>query len=133
MEATSILAALAAVAFLAVTARIAVGDAPRSGSRWMLPAAVSLGFLLFSLYTISVEGPTGFWTEHTRNLWGNQIWFDLLLGVGVAWYFLVPQARAVGMRPLPWLAAVASTGCIGLLAMTARVLYLQDRKPLIGA
>lgn len=132
MEAPTLFAALAAVAFLAVTARIALGDGSRSGNRWMLPAAASLGFLLFSLYTISIEGPTGFWTEHTRNLWGNQIWFDLLLGVGVAWYFLVPQARAVGMRPLPWLIAVAGSGCIGLLAMTARVLYLQDRKPLIG-
>ncbi|MCX5739995.1 MAG: hypothetical protein NTZ61_16160, partial [Proteobacteria bacterium] len=71
----------------------------------------------------------GFWTEHTRNLWGNQIWIDLLSAVGIAWFLIVPQAKALGMRPLPWLVLVACTGCIGFLAMTARLLYLRDRAP----
>ena len=35
-------------------------------------------------------------------------------------------ARAVGMGPWPWLALVAATGSIGLLAMLARVLYRES-------
>jgi hypothetical protein len=95
----------------------------------LLPAAASLCFLLFSLHAISAEGMLGFWPEHTRNLWGNQIWIDLLLAVGIGWFLIVPQAKALGMRPLPWLVLVACTGCIGFLAMTARLLYLRDRAP----
>lgn len=130
MEAPSMIAAIAAVAFVAFAASLAASHGIRIANRWIVPAAGSVGFLLFSLYTVAAEGPVGFWTEHTRNLWGNQIWMDLLLAAGIALYFVVPQARKLGMRPAPWIALVASSGCIGLLAMTARVLYLQDRAAL---
>lgn len=100
-------------------------NSPRNGM-WLFPATLSLLFLLFSLYTISNLGVLGVWVEHTRNLWGNQIWFDLLLAVGIGWFFIVPQARALGMRLLPWLILIACTGCIGFLAMTARLLYLRE-------
>lgn len=40
---------------------------------WQLPAFASLFFFVWSVYTIVLEGPTGFWTEHTRDFWGNQI------------------------------------------------------------
>lgn len=95
--------------------------------RWLFPAALSFVFLLFSLQAVLVEGPLGFWAEHTRNLWGNQIWFDLLLAIGVGWFFIVPQARAQGLRLLPWLVLIVCTGNIGVLAMLARLLYLQER------
>jgi hypothetical protein len=94
---------------------------------WLFPATLSLLFLLFSLQAIVSEGLLGFWVEHTRNLWGNQIWFDLLLGVGIGWYLVVPQAKALGMRLYLWLALIVCTGCIGFLAMIARLLYLQKR------
>jgi hypothetical protein len=73
------------------------------------------------------EGPLGFRAEHTGNLWGQQIWFDLLLAAGTAWAALLPQLRAQGMRPAPWLLAVVCTGSIGLLAMVARLLHLRER------
>jgi hypothetical protein len=104
---------------------------PRKGQHlkhsWLFPATLSLLFLLFSLQAIVSEGSLGFWAEHTRNLWGNQIWFDLLLGVGIGWYLVVPQAKALGMRLSLWLALIVCTGCIGFLAMIARLLYLQER------
>jgi hypothetical protein len=73
----------------------------------------------------------GFWPVHTASLWGNQVWFDLLLAVSIGWFLLVPPARALGMPLGRWLLLVASSGCIGLLAMLARVLYLQEaaRRP----
>ncbi len=54
-------------------------DRPKSTRLWLLPGILSLLFLLVSLQAVLREGPKGFWAEHTRNLWGNQIWFDLCL------------------------------------------------------
>lgn len=95
--------------------------------RWLLPVSLSLAFLLFSLTAVITEGGLGFWSEHTRNLWGNQIWFDLLLAVSIGWFLIVPQARQVGMRLIPWLVLIICTGSIGFLAMLARLLYLQGQ------
>jgi len=94
---------------------------------WLFPAGLAVFFLGWSLVAVFTEGLFGFWTEHTRNLWGNQIWFDLLFAVGIGWYLILPRARAAGMKPLPWLVLILSTGCIGFLAMTARLAYLEER------
>lgn len=98
-----------------------------SQNAWVVAATVSVLFCVWTVYAVIVEGPTGFWPEHTRNLWGNQIWFDLLLAVGIGWVLIVPRAKAVGMRPLVWLIFVLGTGCIGFTAMLARLLYLEAR------
>ena len=116
---------VAGVLFIAFTAcRIAAAGVSRKNT-WLFPAGLSLAFFVFSLSAVVVEGPIAFWAEHTRNLWGNQIWFDLLLAVAIAWYFVVPKARAVGMSLAPWLALVVGTGSIGVLAMVARLLFLE--------
>lgn len=78
---------------------------------------------------MAFAGPFGFWPEHVRNAWGNQIWFDLLLSVGMAFALLAPRARAQGMRLVPWFIAVACTGSVGLLAMGARYLFLCENQP----
>jgi hypothetical protein len=124
----NLLALAAGAAFIVVAAFIArdTGGAARP-RRWLLPAGLSVVFAAFSVIAVVREGPVGFWVEHTRNLWGNQIWFDLLLAAGVAWALMVRRARGVGMPPLPWLAAVACTGSIGLCAMLARILYLEEQ------
>jgi hypothetical protein len=96
-----------------------------AAGRWKIPALLSLLFALFSAYTVATEGPLGFIEEHTRALWSSQIWFDLLLGVAVALWWMVPPARALGMRVPAWLALVAVTGNIGLLAMLSRLWWLQ--------
>jgi len=94
---------------------------------WLVPACAAALFFAFSLAAIIVEGPTGFWIDHTRNLWGNQIWFDLLLSTSIGWVLIVPTATAAGMRPVLWLPVVAGTGSIGFLAMLARLLYLREQ------
>jgi hypothetical protein len=93
---------------------------------WALPAFLSGLFFAWSLYAILTEGPLAFWTEHTRNRWGNQIFFDLLLAAGIAWSMIVPRAKARGMTILFWLALVLCTGSIGLLAMLSRLLFLEQ-------
>jgi hypothetical protein len=125
---TDLLPWLAAALFLVLTVALALGVGSAWRARWIVPALLSAAFAAFSVLAVLREGPLGFWPEHTRNLWGNQIWFDLLLAVGVALAWLLPKARALGMRPLPWLLLVVCTGSIGLCAMFARVLYLQEEK-----
>ena len=125
MTLTTLLPLLAGALFIAFTLYRLNAAGASTKNAWLLPAGLSLAFLLFSASSVVAEGPLGFWAEHTRNLWGNQIWFDLLLSAAISWYFLVPKARAVGMRQLPWLVLVLATGSIGLLAMLARLLFLQ--------
>ncbi len=123
------IASAAAAAFIATGLAITISRVGQSTPRryaWLLPAILSGLFAVFSILAILQEGPLGFWTEHTRNLWGNQIWLDLLLAAGVAWTLLVSRARELGMRTLPWLAVVICTGSIGLCAMLARVIYINE-------
>lgn len=95
---------------------------------WVLPALLAALFLALSLQAMLTEGPFGFWVEHTRNLWGNQIWYDLLLAVSATLAFAIPQAKLVGMRIIPWALFVLATGSIGLYAFIARLMYLQSRQ-----
>lgn len=130
MSMTSLVPAIAAILFILFALYIAFKDNASYMKIWLLPAAISLLFLLFSLLTVATEGPFGFWVEHTRNLWGNQIWLDLLLAVGIGWFLIVPQAKALKMSLLPWLILISCTGCIGFLAMLARMLYLRENERL---
>ncbi len=95
---------------------------------WAVWLGLSLAFLVFSTLTIVTEGPTGFWPEHTRHLWGTQIWFDLLLAATVAWAALLPRLRKAGMSPAPWAVLIVATGSIGLLGMFARLTYLERER-----
>ena len=117
---------LLALAALAVVLVCAVSAGRTPITRWQVPALLAAAFFAYSLWPVLTIGPLGFWTEHVRNLWGAQIWFDLLCAIGVGWALLAPRARANGMTPWPWLALIAATGSIGLLAMLARVLYHES-------
>jgi hypothetical protein len=123
---TSLLPAIAGGLAILFGLAVVVKDDRRIQRIWLLPAALSLLFLLFSVQAIITEGLFGFWTEHTRNLWSTQIWLDLLLAVSIGWFLVVPQAKAIGMRPLPWFILIVCTGSIGFLAMMARLLYLRE-------
>lgn len=120
--------ALAALLFLAFVASLGAGFGAGSRHGWLLAASLSIAFALWSVFAIVTEGPLAFWAEHTRNAWGNQIWFELLLMAAVACAALAPQAKAAGMR-VPWwlLLLAAATGSVGMLAMAARLLYLKGR------
>lgn len=122
------LPAIAILLFIAASLALLLRqDKSRTGS-WLVPAGLAVLFLGWSLYTMSVEGPFGFWPNHTRDAWGNQIWFDLLLAIGTAWALLLPRTSAAGMRPGPWLVLILCSGSIGLLAMLARCLFLEHRQ-----
>ena len=115
-------ALLAGLAFIVLMAA-----ALRKAPPWQVFALLGAGFAGWSVNAVVTEGPLGFWPEHIRNAWGNQIWFDLLLAAAIAWTVLVPRLRAAGMHPLPWLVFVVCTGSIGLCATVARCLFLESR------
>ncbi|MXO50102.1 hypothetical protein GRI42_02140 [Erythrobacter gaetbuli] len=103
-----------------------LAGSPKTGSA-TLAAALAAGFAAFTAVTIAREGVLLVWTNHTENLWGVQVWWDLLFAVGIAVFLIAPRARAAGMNLVPWLLFVAATASIGLLAMAARLFWLEAR------
>lgn len=125
---------IAVATFLVFALRIAArdGDAGPQPNGWVVPAVLAVLFLCWSGYAIATEGLLGFVAEHRRNAWGNQIAMDLLLGIGAAWALIVPGAKRLGMRPLPWLLLILCTGSIGFMTMLSRFLYLRERSSHAG-
>jgi hypothetical protein len=122
----TLVAPVAAVCFCLFTGYITSQESIHRPQLWRIPAGLSFFFFLFSFVAVITEGPVGFWVEHTRNLWGNQIWLDLLLAVGIGWFVLAPQAKKLGLNLWFWLLLIICTGSIGFLAFLARVLYEQE-------
>jgi hypothetical protein len=123
-----------ALAIVTILVATSMTGAPRPGL-WRYPALLGAVFALFSVATVAQDGLVTFWDNHTANLTGNQVWFDLLAATSIGFVCLLPRARAVGMRPWPWAIATIATACVALLPMLARVLWLeeQQRKPGSGA
>ena len=106
---------------------IATGKTASAQFRWVFPSLLGAAFLVFSLIALVQDGLLQFWVNHTTNYAGNQVWFDLVMGISIGFYLIAPRARAVGMPLLPWGIAVIATACIALLPMLARVIWLESR------
>ncbi len=124
MSLLEILAVLAVVGFVAAGLVVARPHRAR-GDGWRVPAALAVGFVAWSSYAIVAAGPFGFWHLHTADPWGTQVWFDLVLALGVGWFLIQPRLRRAGLSPLPWLALVTLTGSIGMLALLTRILLAE--------
>ena len=94
---------------------------------WVLPAAASVAFTMFSAEVMIKEGPFGFLAEHSRNGWSAQIGIDLVCAAVLALCFAAPVARRHGIRPLPWVLATVVLGSPAVLAFAARILYVRSR------
>ena len=95
MSINELIPPLVAIVVIVFVLFIAFGQhRPLKGS-WLIAAIVSAVFFAFSLYTVVSEGPFGFWAEHVRYNWGNQIWLCLLLAASIGWYLIVLQVKAL--------------------------------------
>lgn len=90
-----------------------------------LAAALAGGFAAYSGVTIWAEGLMPVLANHTSNLWGVQVWWDLLISVTIALFLIAPRARVQGMNLPLWTLFVVATASIGLLAMCARLFWLE--------
>ena len=97
---------------------------PAKGN-WMLAAGLCGIFSAYTAVQIAKEGVVMFFTNHSANLTGLQVWWDLVMCVVIAFFFILPRARAAGMNVLPWALLVGTTASIGLLAMCARLFWLE--------
>jgi hypothetical protein len=100
---------------------------PTTGSA-TLAAMLSAGFAAYTGVQIWQEGVVMFWTNHTGNMTGIQVWWDLVMCAVIALFFIAPRARAVGMNVPAWGLLAACTASIGLLAMAARLFWLESAR-----
>ena len=100
---------------------------PVTGSP-IFAAMLSAGFGAYTAVQIWQDGVVMFWTNHTINLTGVQVWWDLVISVLIALFFIAPRARKVGMSIPVWAVFVALTASIGLLAMIARLFWLERQQ-----
>lgn len=117
------LAIFGALAAVVVLAHVLTNKEPIGNS--LLAATLAGAFGGFTAVTIASEGLLPVWTNHTTNLWGVQVWWDLLFSVGIALFLIAPRARKAGMNLPLWVLFVGTTASIGLLAMCARLFALE--------
>lgn len=114
-----------------VAAILAAFLRPAAPGNALLAAVLSAGFAGFTAITIATEGVFPVILNHTANLWGVQVWWDLLFSLGIAYVLILPRARAAGMNLPLWTALILASARIALLAMCARLFWLEraEAKP----
>ncbi len=115
----------------AVAAIIVAFLRPDAPGNALLAAMLAAGFAGFTAITIAAEGVFPVILNHTSNLWGVQVWWDLLFSLGIAYVLILPRARAQGMNLPLWTVLILATASIALLAMCARLFWLEraEAKP----
>jgi protein-S-isoprenylcysteine O-methyltransferase Ste14 len=78
--------------------------------------ALLLGFTAYSLMVVAGHGYTGFLELAAREPWGMQILLDLTIALGLFTFWLVPDAKARGIAPWPYVVGIVALGSIGALA-----------------
>lgn len=91
------------------------------------------GFGAFTGVQIAREGVVGFYTNHSQSLTGLQVWWDLIQCAIIGLFLIAPRARKVGMNLPLWAILVGTTASIGLLAMCARLFWLERQSGAAGS
>ncbi|MDA9918380.1 hypothetical protein N9D37_00635 [Erythrobacter sp.] len=114
-------------------ALITILSAKREIGNSTVAAMLSGGFGAYTAVQIWQEGVVMFFTNHTQNLTGVQVWWDLVMCVMVALFFIAPRARKAGMNVPLWALLCGFTASIGLLAMSARLFWLENQAVLAAS
>ena len=97
--------------------------------KWQVAALLAAAFMAYSLFPILREGPLGFVSNHTANYWGVQVFWDLVLALCAALFLAAPRMKRAGMSLSLWAIPVGLLGSIGLLALLARLFWLEQQRP----
>jgi hypothetical protein len=90
--------------------------------RTLIVAALA-GFGALTGAALWQHGYWGILLPHFQTLAGAQVLADLVIALALALAWLVPDARARGRNPWPWVAATLALGSFGPLV------YLLTRRP----
>lgn len=112
----------------AVIGILAAALRPGARGNVVLGVVLSVAFGTYTAITIAREGVMPVIVNHTANLWGVQVWWDLLSALTIAMVLIAPRAKAAGMNLLPWTLFVLATASIGLFAMAARLFWLEQAR-----
>jgi hypothetical protein len=100
---------------------------PDARGNVVLAAVLSAAFGAYTAVTIAREGLMTVIVNHTFNLWGVQVWWDLLSALTIAMVLIAPRAKAAGMNLALWTLLVLASASIGLFAMAARLFWLEAK------
>ncbi len=93
-----------------------------------------MGFTAYSLTVVAGHGYFGFLELAAAEPWGMQLFLDLCIALCLFTFWMVPDARARGITPWPYLLAVVTLGSIGALAyLVHRTLSSSRRVAAPGA
>lgn len=99
---------------------------PTKGSP-LIAASLAGLFAGYTAVQIGQEGVVEFFTNHSEDMTGIQVWWDLVMCVIIAFFFILPRAQKQNMNILAWALFVFGTASIGLLAMCARLFWLENQ------
>lgn len=110
----------------AVTGIVMAALRPGARGNVVLAVLLSAAFGTYTAVTIAREGIMTVIVNHTFNMWGVQVWWDLLSALTIAMVLIAPRAKAAGMNLMLWTLFVLATASIGLFAMAARLFWLEQ-------
>lgn len=88
---------------------------------------VLIAFVGFSSWVMLDIGYIGIWAAGFQSLGAMQILFDLVISCLVFSWWMLGDARARNVNPVPWLLAIVATGSIAILVYLL-VRELQNNK-----
>ena len=125
MALVQILPVVSLIGMVALVVSATFTDLMKSRAFLWFWVVYAVGFGAFSLFAIAEDGLVSFWTNHTANWIGNQVWADLVFALAIGWILVLPEARRRDMNIWFWLNVVLGTATVGFAAMIARLLYLR--------
>ncbi|MCR9105642.1 MAG: hypothetical protein NXI15_10150 [Gammaproteobacteria bacterium] len=88
-------------------------------NRKSLAITLLVPFVAFTVYALTQVGYVGLFTYQMQNAGGWQVLLDLVVALVLVLSWLIPDARANGRNPWPWVGATLFLGSIGPLAYLA--------------
>ena len=93
-------------------------------------AVILAAFTVFSTHVTLQEGYWGFMTLALSDLWGGQIFLDLVIALTLFSMWMKRDARQRGLPWLPYLIALPFTGSISALAYLIHREWAAGRAPI---